>query len=185
MRAFIAIEIPAQVRSHLSSCAAELKALPVEASWTRPAGIHLTLRFLGEIRPEQKETVAKAMRQAAAGITPFRLELQGLGAFPNLNRPRVLWAGLGGETEAAARLQRNLESSLEEAGFPREERPWKPHLTLARIQHLADPRRFAAGVAACHLPPAAFEVSRIVLFQSELHPTGARYTELAAAALSA
>jgi 2'-5' RNA ligase len=183
MRAFIAIEIPAEVKAQLGICSRELANLPVEAGWTKSAGIHLTLKFLGEIPESSQAAIAAAMQHAAARTAPFRLELQGLGAFPNLNRPRVLWAGLAGEVAAAQRLQQDLEQFLEAAGFPREGKAFKPHLTLARIKNLPDPRRFATAVAACRVPPASFEVGRIVLYRSELHPAGARYTELAEAPL--
>ena len=184
MRAFIAIEIPPTVRAALSHCRAELARLPVTASWTRPEAIHLTLKFLGEIPETSTAVVAQKLEQAASDSRAFHLQLAGLGAFPNLRRPRVLWAGLAGEVAPAQQLQLRLERELEAAGFPREEKPWKPHLTLARLKSVENPRAFTAGVEAYRLPELPFEVDRVLLFRSELHPSGARYTELAAAALA-
>lgn len=184
VRAFIAIEIPAEIRAQLGETSRELAKLPVEAGWVKPGNIHLTLKFLGEVPESSRSQIAKAMQEAATGIPPFRLDLGGLGAFPNTRRPRVLWAGLAGQAETAQQLQNRLEERLAAAGFPREEKSFKPHLTLARIKNIADPRRLAEGLIACRLPPASFPVERIVLFESVLHPTGARYTELAEARLN-
>lgn len=183
MRAFLAIEIPAAIRTLLGETSRELARLPVEAGWVKPGNIHLTLKFLGDVPESSQSQIAKAMQEAVKGIPPFRLDLDGLGAFPNARRPRVLWAGLAGQAAAAQQLQGRLEERLAAAGFPREEKSFKPHLTLARIKSIADPRRLAEGLAACRLPPASFQVERIVLFESVLHPTGARYTELAEARL--
>jgi 2'-5' RNA ligase len=183
MRAFIAIEIPPEVKAALADCRAELQRLPAEAAWTRPGNIHLTLKFLGEVPERSQGTIGEAMREAAAGAAQLRLELAGLGAFPNLRRPRVLWAGLAGEVEAARLLQAKLEKLLEGAGFPPEERAFAPHLTLARLRSVGDAKAWAQAVETYRLPPLTFEADRIVLFKSELHPAGARYTELAAARL--
>jgi RNA 2',3'-cyclic 3'-phosphodiesterase len=180
MRAFIAIEIPPAVKAALADCRAELQRLPAEAGWTRPGNIHLTLKFLGEVPERSQETIAEAMREAAAGAAQLCLELAGLGAFPSWRRPRVLWAGLAGEVEAAKRLQARLEELLDKGGFPPEGRAFAPHLTLARLRSVEDARTWAQTVEAYRLPPLAFAVDRIVLFRSELHPAGARYTELAA-----
>lgn len=183
MRAFIAIEIPPEVKAALADCRAALSKLPAEASWTRPGNVHLTLKFLGEVPETSQEKIANAMREAAAVAGGFRLELDKLGAFPNLRRPRVLWAGLRGEVEAAKGLQARLEKTLEGIGFPPEGRSWAPHLTLARLRSVGDARAWAAAVEAQRLPPLGFEVARIVLFRSELLPSGARYTELASSDL--
>ena len=186
MRAFLAIEIPAAIRTLLGETIRELARLPVEAGWVKPGNIHLTLKFLGDVPESSQSQIAKAMQEAVKGIPPFRLDLEGLGAFPNARRPRVLWAGLAGQAGQAAvahQLQSRLEERLAAAGFPREEKSFKPHLTLARIKSIADPRHLAKGLAAYRLPPASFLVERIVLFESVLHPTGARYTELAEARL--
>jgi 2'-5' RNA ligase len=185
MRLFVAIEVPPAIKEALAAASRELARLPAEGSWPKSANLHLTLKFLGETEEARRSEVHRAMREAAATCPPFRLTLCGLGAFPNTRRPRVVWAGLGGEVEIVQRLQADLEARLEAAGFPREERAFKPHLTLARLRSVADPAHFAAGVAAYTLPELPFEVGRIVLFRSELHPAGSRYTELAAAALSA
>lgn len=183
MRAFIAIEIPAAVRAVLASCRGELQQLPAEASWTRAEQIHLTLRFLGDVDENLKSPLAAAMQKAAAGQPPFRLRLSRLGAFPNLRRPRVLWAGFEGELAAAQELQTRLDHELAVLGLPPEDKAWKPHLTLARLKTIGDPRAWAAAVERYRLPEENFEARRVVLFRSELLPGGARHSELAAVTL--
>lgn len=184
MRAFIAIEIPAEVRDVLAACCAELAKLPATASWTKPGNIHLTLKFLGEIPEESQSSIHQAMQRAATGIGSFGLKLQGLGAFPNLRRPRVLWAGLGGEVEAAKDLQSRLEEECSKIGLPRDDKKFSPHLTLARLKEVHDPRRWTQGVEAYRIAEKSFQVAALKLFRSELHPQGAQYTVLAEAQLA-
>lgn len=184
MRTFIAIEVPPKIREALADCRHELERLPAEASWTRPVNIHLTLRFLGEVEEKQLAAIARAMQGSVQGIAPFPLHLSRLGAFPNLRRPRVLWAGLAGEIQVAEELQARLEERLEATGFACETKAFHPHLTLARLKSVTNPRLWSEAVDQTQLPQLAFEVQRIVLFQSKLHPGGAQYTELAEAFLT-
>jgi len=140
IRSFIAIELPEELKSALAKLQAQLKAenqSPVK--WADPYGIHLTLKFLGNISFKQIEEITKAMETAAAGIAPFRLEVKDLGVFPNLKRVRVVWVGVGGDLERLNQLQQRIESNLTPLGFPPEGRPFSPHLTLARVREQATP----------------------------------------------
>jgi len=190
IRSFIAIELPEEVRRGLAKLRSELERTEHRSvKWVDPDGIHLTLKFLGNIPFKQVAEVTKAMEEAAQGIPPFHLEISGLGAFPNLKQPRVLWVGIGGEVDTLLRLQQNIDSALASLGFAKEERPFMPHLTLARIRQGASPmERKNFGELAMS---ASFEASypidakAVSLMRSQLTPDGAIYTRLSMVGLEA
>lgn len=184
MRLFIAIEIPDPIKTELAKLQNELRRAQADVSWTKPENIHLTLRFLGEIAEGRLEALKRVCADAAAEFAPFTLTLDGAGVFPNFRRPRVLWAGLAGEIEVAARLQRRLEAGLAALGLAPDDKPFKPHLTLGRVKSAKNARQAAAMAEIYKLPALSFGVGGIVLMKSELRPAGARYTPLAQSALS-
>jgi len=142
----------------------------------------LTLKFLGNIPFRQVAEVTKAIEEAAQGVAPFHLEISGLGAFPNLKQPRVLWVGIGGEIDTLLRLQQNIDSVLASLGFAKEERPFMPHLTLARIRQGASPmERKNFGELAMSVSFEAsypIDAKAVSLMRSQLTPDGAIYTRL-------
>ncbi|HVL81803.1 MAG TPA: RNA 2',3'-cyclic phosphodiesterase [Actinomycetota bacterium] len=144
------------------------------ARWTRPDGRHLTLRFLGEVADGRVPDISRALRAAASSQRPFAAAFDRVGGFPSLRRPRVLWVGIGpGATEMAA-LAASVEGELAGLGYDPEDRPFTAHLTLARFR---EPRPLGE-LPAVEVPTDPFRVGEVVLFRSELHPKGARYTAL-------
>ena len=189
VRTFIAVLIPDAARQVLSECIRHLSGLaPQGVRWVDPEGIHLTLRFLGDIPVERVEDVLAAQGVASGSREPFSLQLSGLGMFPNRDRPRVLWAGVSGDMDALRLLQEQVEAQLEGVGFPRDRRPFAPHLTLGRIRDRTSSaeRKSIAGVtesaALGHAEPWVVEESHLI--RSTLTPQGAIYTSLGAARLS-
>jgi len=145
----------------------------------KPGNIHLTLKFLGDIDPLDIDNIAGAMDDAAREIAPFTLRVGGIGFFPGIKRPRVVWVGLGGDSQILFDLQRKLEDRLASAGFPKEKRAFKAHLTLGRIRDAV--HHDTAGRAIQHFTRPAgqhFTADRIILFKSDLKPTGAEYSKL-------
>lgn len=186
MRAFIAFELPPEITRLAADLQACLQRQGLKLRWVRPGNIHLTLRFLGEIPSEQSADVAQAMRMAAMGGAPIQLSAQGMGVFPGLRKPRVLWMGLGGQTELLARAAARLEAQLAPLGIPREDRPFKAHLTLARVQKALDVPLLQEALEACGgFMPQPVMAAEMVLFQSELRPQGSIYTPLARVSLGA
>jgi len=184
IRAFIAIELTPEVRRALGATLNRLRRPDDRhVKWVDPAGIHITLKFLGNIRLEQVEPITEVMRTATTAFPSFALSLDGTGAFPNPNRAAVVWVGLSGNLTALGELQKCLAAGLEPLGFAPEKRPYRAHLTLGRLRDSATTEARAEmgkrlggpGVA----PKAAFEVSGISLIQSRLTPQGARYHRLA------
>ncbi len=178
MRAFIAIDLPEQIRGELARWQRTFSAICPEARWTRPEGIHLTLKFLGEISAEQVLQVTAALK-GVGRIEPFRVEVRGFGFFPNANRPRVFWAGVHAPAGLAA-LATRVESEMEALGFAREQRDYNPHLTLARFKDPRPQPRLVTEVEKQRdLSLGIFEASEFFLFESQLSPRGAVYRRVA------
>jgi 2'-5' RNA ligase len=178
MRAFVAIDLPAEIQAALASQQAAFRAASADARWTRPEGTHLTLKFLGEINDQQVSQVREAL-SALPSFPPFVVEVKGFGFFPDAHRPSVFWAGVEAPPELGE-LARRVEDSLERLGFARERRPFNPHLTLARFKvPRAQPglRILAERQASTSL--GRFEVSEFFLFESKLSPHGAEYRKVA------
>ncbi|MBU05158.1 MAG: RNA 2',3'-cyclic phosphodiesterase [Dehalococcoidales bacterium] len=188
IRSFIAIELPDKVRQGLSRLVAQLKyRQPNGIKWVDPTGIHLTLKFLGNITSGRISEITGAMTEASREIPPFSLEIKDLGVFPNLNRVQVAWIGVGGETDKLVRLQQRLESNLKILGFPPEKRGFAPHLTLARVRREAssqDRQELGRLIAVTKPDPIGrFTVGTASLMQSQLSREGAVYTQIGAALL--
>jgi 2'-5' RNA ligase len=189
LRLFTALELPPAVRRQLADLTAALSAALPHGSvrWVRVEGIHLTLKFYGEVGPDKLEGLQAVVSQAAAGVAPLRLEMNGLGAFPNLSRPRVIWAGLAGELDRLKGLQRAVEDASRPLGFEPEARGFTPHLTLGRVEPGWRPAdRLSLEGAFARLGPGvrgAFTADTLALMRSDLRPGGAVYTPQLAAKL--
>jgi 2'-5' RNA ligase len=181
IRSFIAIELPEEAKEGLSRLKKELERGEHKfVKWVDPWGIHLTLKFLGNIPSKQVTKITEAIKEAAQGISPFHLEISGLGAFPSLRQARVFWVGIDGEVDKLSRLQQNIDSALAALGFAKEERSFMPHLTLARIRQGASPperRSFGELVDSINFEDKyPIKVEAISLMKSQLTPAGAIYT---------
>jgi 2'-5' RNA ligase len=172
--------LPADLRARAADKGARWRdAVPtVRASWEREEKLHITLKFLGEIAPERVEALSVAASRAALSSQPFDLALEGAGAFPPRGHPRILWLGINDSSGALARLQTRLEEECAAAGFAREERPFHPHLTLARIRAPQGARELARLHRETGFAAIEFKVTDLVVMQSELGPKGSRYTEI-------
>jgi len=178
-RLFAEIESPEPVRERIGEEIERLRRLGWRAKWVNPEGSHLTVKFYGSVALQAVWQLRKALRAGVSDLPPFTLETAGAGVFPHLGRPRVLWLGVGGEVEALARLQRRVEELSLELGFSTEERPYHPHLTLARFrpEYLSSLRGLERQVARlATLPSLPIPVRALTLYRSELRPTGAVYT---------
>lgn len=180
LRLFLAIDVPDAARLGLDAAAASARALGAEVRWVRPESVHLTLVFLGERPPAHVEAIAACVAPVVAAHAPFGLHIAGMGCFPSAARPRVLWAGLGGETAALAALRRDVQDALVRAGLAEADTRFDPHLTLGRVRDEVGPApRAALGRAWLALPLPdlpAIPVRDVRLMRSELGRDGARYT---------
>ena len=179
IRTFIALELPPPVRSALRTVQQDLRQLNIRARWVRPESIHLTLKFLGDISPGDVDPISAAMTAAADGFSSFTLVVRGIGVFPTIKRPRVIWVGLGGDFQLLLTLQRRLEEELAKIGVARDKRSFKAHLTLGRIKQPPGQdliRQMMTEYAS--LSSAEFICDQVILFKSDLKPSGAVYTQL-------
>ena len=184
LRAFIAISLPEPVLQGIVTAQETLKRSGLKIRWVRKEGIHLTLKFLGDIDRDSVEKISEAMERATGSFSPFTLWAEGIGVFPNLRRPRVAWVGLSGDIEILRALQRDLESQLSGLGFSKEKRPFKGHLTLGRVKGRLDGIKLQEALEDLgDFRTESFTAQSIVLFQSDLRPDGAVYSRVAEAPL--
>lgn len=179
IRSFIALELSTEVQQALADIQKSLRHRIPQARWTKPQGTHLTLKFLGDVRLEQIPVISAGLDEITTRYSPFELKLNGVGAFPRPSNPRVIWVGLE-QSDLLIQLQREVEAVIAPLGFPAEDRPFRGHLTLARLagenwsaelrQYFMDSGRAAIGIT--------WIVERVVLFRSELAQSGAIYTTL-------
>ncbi len=185
IRTFIAIKVSDEVRKRCATLIRTLGAGEIAATWTRAENLHHTLKFLGDTADRQLPNVCRALGRAAAAVDPFVLESVGVGAFPRIAAPRVVWVGAGAGAAAMIALHDALDQEMYEVGFALEARRFQPHLTLGRVrkgggkletlaQRIDDNRDFLAGQTP---------VDEVTLFSSELRKSGPIYEVLARAPL--
>ncbi|MDZ7374016.1 MAG: RNA 2',3'-cyclic phosphodiesterase [candidate division KSB1 bacterium] len=178
IRTFIAVDVPAQCKQRIADLQKELRAYPGRVTWTRAEGIHVTLKFLGNVEATRIDAVAEALARAVRGAQRPRLCARGTGAFPSWRSPRVFWIGVEDEGGNLARIQRAVEEELEGLGFPREGRPFTPHLTLARVKAPGSVAAMVARLREVDFRTEPFEAEEILVMRSDLKPQGAEYTPL-------
>jgi RNA 2',3'-cyclic 3'-phosphodiesterase len=185
LRVFFAVELPDVLRARVAERITFLRSrfAQVRASWERPEKLHVTLKFIGEIEPGRVEDLKRAGERAVEGTGPFDLSVEGAGSFPPRGNPRVLWLGIRDDSGRLAFMQHALEAACADTGFAREQRAFKPHLTLARLRAPQGAAELAAVHREACFEPQGFRVAWLILMRSELGPGGSRYTPLARHAL--
>jgi len=183
MRTFIAIPIPEEVLAVLARAQKQLQSYNAEVRWTQVRSIHLTLKFLGEVNPDLLPRLAQSLRSQITQPRSFNLSLSELGSFPNPQNPRILWCGVGGEQDALLQLQRIVETACGNCGFPAEDRPFSPHLTLGRIKGRKNLRALIDYIGTAKDIECSFRADRFNIYKSVLKPQGAVYTVLETIAL--
>jgi RNA 2',3'-cyclic 3'-phosphodiesterase len=179
VRAFIAIELPESVKSFLVKISAELKLCGGPVKWVRPEGIHLTLKFLGSVPSDLLPRIQEAALPLFKAQQPTQLHVSGLGAFPHLRKPRVVWAGLEDPAGVLSPLVTSLETVMEPLGFPKEKRPFNPHLTLGRFKSNEKSSELIETIRQkTDIVGPSFVADHAILFESVLKPSGAEYFQL-------
>ena len=179
IRTFIAIEIPGNIISKIRELQTGIKKYGFKVRWVRSENIHLTLKFLGDVEAAKIGEMIEAISKTAKGHTPISLKAKGIGVFPGIKRPRVLWVGLTGQLEALVRLHKTLDENLKVLGFPGEKRPFKGHLTMGRIKDKIDVKKLGDALMAFRrFESETFTAGNLNLYKSELKPSGAVYTKL-------
>ena len=190
VRSFIAIPVPS---ARIEALEETVKSLDSEIGenvrWVRPEGIHLTLKFLGDIPAGRVEHVLESLPLVTARFSPFELVISGLGVFPNPERPRVLWAGITGDLKVLSALQLAVDDAVGKLGVPKEQRAFFPHLTLGRIRRDVPEvqlRKIGQTLAHGELPDGpSWTADTVNLMRTELDPAGSRHFLVGAASIGA
>jgi 2'-5' RNA ligase len=184
MRTFIAIPLPKECQLMLDQLQQSLRAHRADVRWVGIPSIHLTLKFLGEVDPEMISKLSGLLENASKSVRPFEVRIHGFGSFPNLRNPRVIWCGVLGETESLIRLQQKTENICTELGFAPEDRPFRPHLTLGRVNGKRNLQPLLDYIKMGSNLECRFQVDHFSIYRSILKPQGAEYTALESFVLS-
>ena len=179
-RVFCAIDLPESVHARLRQHIAQLRDVESasKVSWTRDTNVHLTLKFLGDIAQSRISLLSQAADSAVSGRQAFKIVIERTGLFPKAGAPRVLWIGVSDPSGGLLSLQRDFEEECARAGFDGEDRPFHPHLTLARLRQPRASRALAAAHMKMAFEPIEVVVSELRVIRSQLSSKGSQYTVL-------
>ncbi|HJP40553.1 MAG TPA: RNA 2',3'-cyclic phosphodiesterase [Dehalococcoidia bacterium] len=179
LRLFVACEMPEDVRETIGGVIDELRERSGSAvRWVRPEGVHITVKFLGEVQERSLPAVKMALNEAVTRNQPFNLEFSNLGMFGGREGLRIMWVGIAGDVLRLEALVRDVNTALAVVGFEPEKRPFRPHLTLGRVRDEIPTRQRAeieVAVGKLDIPPCSWRTSQVSLMRSRLLPGGARY----------
>jgi len=180
IRSFVAIDISNEIRVEIDNIIGELKSQVDDIRWVKAASVHLTLKFLGDVSPDIIPSLRSVMEGVAQSAKPFKIEVKGLGAFPNPRRVRVVWIGVHEPSGVLEKMAVGIDRGMASLGFEPEKRAFRPHLTLGRMRGNGRSGKELAGLIdhAINKPAGNFTANEITLFRSDLKPTGAVYTKL-------
>lgn len=182
-RIFCAVELPDVVRARLEDHISRLrKEVPdAAASWSRVENIHLTLKFFGNVEVKRIQRISEAAERVVKEFPAFQIGVGGTGVFPRASRPQVLWIGVNDPSRQLSALQEKFENECASEGFEKENRAYRPHLTIARLRRPEGARNLADAHLQMQFEPIDVELKELVVFRSELSPKGSRYTVISAA----
>ena len=180
MRTFIAIDIPEPLKEKLRALQAEMKRFNAPVRWVTADGLHLTLKFLGEVSEAKLPSLCDPLTDIARSSTPFAIYLERLGTFPREQTPRVIWVGARSDGDGLARLARSVENAMTAQGFPAEERGFNPHLTLGRVKGADNLFRLMTYVKLYSESQevGSFPADTMYLYKSTLTPAGSVYEKV-------
>lgn len=185
-RSFFAVELSAEIAAGVRRMQGALQERATGVRWVRPGGIHLTLKFLGEVETDRIEAIVHKAAAAIQGVGPFTVGIKGGGGFPTPKNPRVIWIGVEDQSGMLKELQTRVEAGMAELGFTREKRGYTPHLTVGRVRSGKGSKSVAQALDALRENDlGSMEVREVILFRSHLKPTGAEYTKLGSFPLEA
>ncbi len=179
LRCFIAVEFPGPLKEVVARTMDVLKKFGADVRWVPTENVHLTLKFLGETEESMVVRISDALSERLSSYSPFYINISGVGCFPDIRRPRIIWVGIE-ESPALKGLAGDVESALVDLGYPADERAFSPHLTIGRVRSLKGIRGMMKDLeklAAYSF--GSMEIKKVSLMKSELRPAGAEYGSLA------
>lgn len=179
IRTFIAVPLSDEIRQALARIQDQLKSHDVDVKWVRPENIHLTLKFLGDVKTKKIGAIKDMLDRQLSRIPSFRMLFNTLGAFPDIERPRVIWIGIEDADGRIRELAQRLETECAQLGFKKEDRPFSPHITIGRTRSPRNIVLLSQAVAQLQLPENLIQKeTEIVLYKSTLTPKGPIYEPL-------
>ena len=178
IRTFIAIDIPQEIKMELDKLISTFRQSGADIKWVKAANLHMTLRFLGDIPRDSVPGLAKEIEANIKAFGKFRLALSGLGGFPNLKRPRVIWVGSGVGTDRLMSLAPLVEKSCINYGLGEGDKPFSSHLTIGRVKIPKGLDKLTAKIEATRFETSPFDIEEVIIFKSDLSPSGPKYTKL-------
>ncbi len=178
MRAFIAIDLPKEIKDYLSLLEAKLKQSEADVKWVAPINIHLTLKFLGDIDEKKISQIIQILEEISLKQTQFILELSSIGAFPNIKSPRIIWIGVTTGNSEVKQIVANLETRIEKIGIAKENKPFTSHVTIGRVKSNLNREKLTQSLTIITTESnneSQFVVKKLILFKSTLTPKGPIY----------
>lgn len=180
IRAFLAVEMPGEIINRITDIQKLLKkTIHGVIRWVRPEGMHLTLKFFGNISGDDVVNISHVVKRSVADVKPLSLSVRTVGVFPDIMRPRVIWLGINGDVGPLLKLQKVMDQGFQDYGFKKDKRPFRPHLTLGRIKSKGVTGLAAVVEGGEDYVVEQFQADGLTLFKSDLTPEGAIYTKLA------
>ena len=179
IRTFIAIKIPTGVKSDIKNWQDKLKDIVTGIKWVKSDNIHITLKFLGNIEEKMIPRLKEAIKSSAEHVSPFEIEVKGEGCFPNVNRPRIVWVGVDNGKDVLSTIASKIEIECSKLGFEKENRPYRPHLTVGRVKkYIRNTDELRGFFNENPFRTEVFTAEEIILMKSDLRPDGPVYTPL-------
>jgi RNA 2',3'-cyclic 3'-phosphodiesterase len=178
VRTFICIKLPYPILDQFSLLQKELRQFGQSVRWVHREGLHLTMKFLGDVEQNQMESVSKSVMDSVQGLQLFHLKFSGFGAFPNFEHPRIYWVGIHEPPCTLFDLYQRIEDNLHQAGFSREVRKFTPHMTLGRVKNTEGLDGISQFLSNKKFETVEFVVDKVLIMKSDLQPSGAEYTPL-------
>jgi 2'-5' RNA ligase len=178
IRTFIAVPLSDKLKQDVDRLIVGLKPLASGISWVKAANLHFTLRFLGDIDSSSIPTLKKAIESQIGNFSKFDINLSGLGCFPNMNRPRVIWVAGGGEIEMMKSLASGVEEACRQSGYGEADKPFAPHLTIGRVKFPSGIEKLIEKMKTTRFETEPFSVEKVIIYKSDLTPRGPIYTSV-------
>jgi RNA 2',3'-cyclic 3'-phosphodiesterase len=178
IRTFIAVDVPSEIKDKIYDIVEELKKVGVGVKWEEKEKFHITLKFLGDVNEEAIDSIYRVLSDALKGFGKFSVNYRGIGCFPDVKRPRVIWVGCVDNSGKLFELQKIVEERLSELGFEKEEREFHPHITLGRVKNLKNVERLINKIESINFETEPAEIAEVLIMKSDLKPSGSVYTIL-------
>lgn len=178
LRIFVAVELPTECRKILKDIQDELQTIEADVKWVLPENCHITLKFLGNVEELRRKSITDIMDNNTRDLASFPITVEQIGAFPSIEKPQIIWAGIGEGHELLKNLANALESDFAKVGFPQEARPFNAHITIGRLRSHHNARNLISKLTSIQIPSIKIQIKHLTLYQSVLSSQGPVYSAI-------